>query len=258
MPTRGPRRSRMRSKVARPLTAATRPDISAKTQIPTTPTTVAQASDRPKRAPTCAFVTRSPMSTKPPIAVRIPKATAKTFFTRSPPHRRLGPGQTVRHVRQLLRQPRVLRRVPTYQRNPYVREEITGVGHHRGHPAVRGIVLRLGLFTTEVVGGPAGVGLAVEGDDLLVLAEHPSVLDQLEHERHRRHVAAHVLERQVRLVAPRRMVRRLRCARRDQPQPRRADQQARTSSRPGPPAYLHVPRGTRKDGPVNPKGWAAT
>ena len=37
-PMRGPSRSRTRSNVARPLTAATRPDISAKTQMPSTPT----------------------------------------------------------------------------------------------------------------------------------------------------------------------------------------------------------------------------
>src|SRR3954451_16415617 len=83
-PTRGPSRSRTMSNVARPLTAATRPDISAKTQMPMIPPITTQPSERPKRAPTCALVTRSPMSTKPPIAVRIPSATAKTFFTRSP------------------------------------------------------------------------------------------------------------------------------------------------------------------------------
>src|SRR4051794_28856984 len=65
MPTRGPSRSRTRSKGARPLTAATRPDISANTQMPTTPSTVAQARDSPNRAPTRAVVTRSPMSTNP-------------------------------------------------------------------------------------------------------------------------------------------------------------------------------------------------
>src|SRR4051812_16949819 len=72
------------SKVARWLTAATRPDISAKRQIPMMPTIVTQPRDRPKRAPTWALVTRSPMSTKPPMAVRIPRAMAKICFTGSP------------------------------------------------------------------------------------------------------------------------------------------------------------------------------
>src|SRR4051794_2803398 len=85
IPMRGPSRSRTRSKVARWLTAATRPDISAKTQMPTTPTMTTQPRERPNRAPTCALVTRSPMSTKPPIAVRMPRATSKTFFTASSP-----------------------------------------------------------------------------------------------------------------------------------------------------------------------------
>ena len=83
-PTRGPSRSRTRSNVARPLTAATRPDISANTQMPITPTTTTIPSDSPKRAPTWALVTMSPMSTKPPMAVRMPSATAKNLFTGSP------------------------------------------------------------------------------------------------------------------------------------------------------------------------------
>ena len=51
-PIRGPSRSRTRSKVARPETAATRPLISAKTQIPTIPTMTTQPSDIPNREPT--------------------------------------------------------------------------------------------------------------------------------------------------------------------------------------------------------------
>ena len=82
-PTRGPSRSRTRSKVARRLTAATRPDISANTQMPSTPTITTSPSDQPNRAPTWALVTRSPMSTKPPMAVRMPRATLKSFFTGS-------------------------------------------------------------------------------------------------------------------------------------------------------------------------------
>ena len=76
-PTRGPSRSRTRSKVARRLIAATRPDISANTQIPSTPSATTQPSDSPNRAPAWALVTMSPMSTKPPIAVRMPSARAK-------------------------------------------------------------------------------------------------------------------------------------------------------------------------------------
>src|SRR3954454_5861417 len=98
IPMRGPSRSRTRSKVARWLTAATRPDISANTQMPTTPTMTTHPRDRPNRAPTWALVTRSPMSTKPPIAVRMPSATSKTFFTASP----LGLGWVLEVVLELL------------------------------------------------------------------------------------------------------------------------------------------------------------
>jgi hypothetical protein len=77
--TRGPRRSRISSNVARPLTAATRPAICAKTQMPITPTATAQPSESPKREPTTALVTRSQISTKPPIAVRMPRGLRKSF-----------------------------------------------------------------------------------------------------------------------------------------------------------------------------------
>ena len=63
----------MISKVARPLTAATRPDIWANRQMPMTPTMTTQVSVSPKREPTTLLVTRSPMSTKPPMAVRTPE-----------------------------------------------------------------------------------------------------------------------------------------------------------------------------------------
>ena len=43
----------------------------------------AHARDMPNRAPVVAAATMSPMSTKPPIAVRIPSVTPKSFFTRS-------------------------------------------------------------------------------------------------------------------------------------------------------------------------------
>jgi hypothetical protein len=82
--TRSPRRSRISSNVARPLTAATRPAICAKTHIPITPTTTAQPSESPKREPTTALVTRSPISTKPPIAVRMPRATPKSSSLAAP------------------------------------------------------------------------------------------------------------------------------------------------------------------------------
>jgi len=61
---RGPRRSRMISKVARPLTAATRPAICAYRQIPITPTTTTQAKASPNRDPTTALVTRSPVRSR--------------------------------------------------------------------------------------------------------------------------------------------------------------------------------------------------
>src|SRR4051812_23793117 len=82
-PMPGPRRSRTRSNTARPDTDATRPAISAYTTMPTTPTGTTQARFMRNRAPVAALATRSPMSTKPPIAVRIPSVISKTFFTPS-------------------------------------------------------------------------------------------------------------------------------------------------------------------------------
>src|SRR3954451_4265371 len=53
--------------------------------MPTMPTTTTHAKPHPKRAPVSALATRSPMSTKPPMAVSTPKKIWKTFFTaRSP------------------------------------------------------------------------------------------------------------------------------------------------------------------------------
>src|SRR3954452_19537335 len=217
MPTRGPRRSRTRSKVARWLTAATRPDISAKTQIPMTPRTVAQTNESPNRAPTWALVTRSPMSTKPPMAVRTPSATAKSFFTcasspgawSSSPDRCLGPIQTPRHPLQLGCQGGVGVGVTAYHRDPYLGEEVVGVRQDGRHPRVHPVVARLGLLGAEMAGGPPRVRLTVQRDHLLVLAEHPALAGQLEHERHGRHVAGNVLHRQMRLIAPRGVLRSL-------------------------------------------------
>ena len=48
--------------------------------IPTTPTTTTHSNWKPKVAPACILNTRSPMSTNPPIADRMPSATASTFF----------------------------------------------------------------------------------------------------------------------------------------------------------------------------------
>src|SRR5215207_7639232 len=53
--------------------------------MPTTPTTTTQASRMPNRAPVSAFATRSPMSTNPPNAVRMPRKTSKNFFTPGSP-----------------------------------------------------------------------------------------------------------------------------------------------------------------------------
>jgi hypothetical protein len=78
--SRGPSRSRISSNVARPLTAATLPDICAKMQMPITPTTTAQPSESPNREPTTALITKSPISRNPPIAVRMPRARPRTFF----------------------------------------------------------------------------------------------------------------------------------------------------------------------------------
>src|SRR4051794_10221226 len=80
-PKRGPSRSRTRSKTGRPAMAATRPHISAYTMMPATPTTTTHARFSSKRAPTAALATRSPMSTKPPMAVSTPRKMASTFFT---------------------------------------------------------------------------------------------------------------------------------------------------------------------------------
>ena len=49
--------------------------------IPTTPTTTTHSSWKPKIAPACVLKTRSPMSTKPPIADRMPSATARMFLS---------------------------------------------------------------------------------------------------------------------------------------------------------------------------------
>jgi len=61
-------------------TAETRPHISEKTMIPMTPITTTQRSWKPKVAPACVLKTRSPMSTNPPMAEKIPRATARMFF----------------------------------------------------------------------------------------------------------------------------------------------------------------------------------
>ncbi|HEY7274250.1 MAG TPA: hypothetical protein VH502_16075 [Actinoplanes sp.] len=65
------------------LTAVTRPDISAYTQIPMMPTTSTQVCASPKRDPASDVDTMSPMSTKPPIAVRMPSVTASRRFIRA-------------------------------------------------------------------------------------------------------------------------------------------------------------------------------
>ena len=83
-PNRGPSRSRTRSNTGRPDTAATRPHISAYTMMPTTPTSTTHARFSPNLAPAAALATRSPMSTKPPIAVRTPRKIDSTFFTGAP------------------------------------------------------------------------------------------------------------------------------------------------------------------------------
>ncbi len=48
--------------------------------IPTTPTTITHISWKPNVAPAWVLKTRSPMSTKPPIADMIPSAIARTFL----------------------------------------------------------------------------------------------------------------------------------------------------------------------------------
>ena len=81
-PAENPTRSRTASKTAFCEMAATRPHISEYTLMPTTPTTTTQRSSYPKVAPAETLKTRSPMSTKPPIAARMPSAIWK-IFTRS-------------------------------------------------------------------------------------------------------------------------------------------------------------------------------
>ena len=51
--------------------------------IPVTPTITTQTSEYPNFAPACALNTRSPMSTKPPIADRIPSVICRRRFTTS-------------------------------------------------------------------------------------------------------------------------------------------------------------------------------
>src|SRR5689334_5390213 len=68
------------SKTGRPAMAATRPHISAYTQMPITPTTSTHTCPVPNRAPISELATMSPMSTKPPMAVRMPRVMARIFF----------------------------------------------------------------------------------------------------------------------------------------------------------------------------------
>jgi len=84
-PALKPTRSRTASKTALPDAAATRPHISVYVMIPSTPITTTQRSWYPKVAPAATLKTRSPMSTKPPIAARIPSATFGRIFTGSYP-----------------------------------------------------------------------------------------------------------------------------------------------------------------------------
>src|SRR3954462_15966126 len=56
--------------------------------IPITPTTTTQARSQPKRAPTSALATRSPMSTNPPMAVRTPSVTCRYSRTSAAQRRR--------------------------------------------------------------------------------------------------------------------------------------------------------------------------
>src|SRR3954465_2333363 len=101
---RAPRRSRTTSNTGRFDIVATRPDISAKTTIPMTPMPPPHANRIPNRAPVSLFATRSPMSTNPPNAVRIPRKISSIFFTRSPVPCR----ERVEFVRELFQRARGL------------------------------------------------------------------------------------------------------------------------------------------------------
>ena len=79
--TRTPSRSRTTWKIGFLVTAVTRPAISANRAMPIVPTSTAQVSVMPKRAPVMPLVTRFPMSTKPPIAVITPSVMLSTAFT---------------------------------------------------------------------------------------------------------------------------------------------------------------------------------
>jgi len=80
--TRTPSRSRTTWKIGFLVTAVTRPAISANRAMPIVPTSTAQVSVMPKRAPVIPLVTRFPMS-KPPIAVT-PSVMLMTAFTAAP------------------------------------------------------------------------------------------------------------------------------------------------------------------------------
>ena len=82
--TRTPSRSRTTWKIGFLVTAVTRPAISANSTMPAVPTTTAQVSVMPNRAPVMPLVTRFPMSTKPPIAVMTPSVMLITAFTAAP------------------------------------------------------------------------------------------------------------------------------------------------------------------------------
>src|SRR6266571_5413989 len=120
--------------------------------MPITPTTSTQASARPNRAPVAVAATRSPMSTKPPTAVRMPSATSRSFFTRAPSLMR------PRELVQLAGDPSKRRGQAGH------RAEVAAAGGRAQRRDGRGgrvqQVVQLGL---ELVGAPVGRLDGVEG-----------------------------------------------------------------------------------------------
>src|SRR4051812_40876553 len=96
--------------------------------MPSTPTGTTHASFSPKREPVSAFATRSPMSTKPPMAVRMPRPRATVFFTSAATvvaEERLDPGDValdVRHVEVV---------VPAPRRNAQRGDVVVGIAEDR-------------------------------------------------------------------------------------------------------------------------------
>src|SRR3954454_6033312 len=105
------------------------------------------------------------MSTKPPNAVRTPRATPRYFFTgssRSATDPVLGSAQLPAGHRQLMEEPRVGALVAPYDRDPHARQHVAGVGQRGRHVVIGDRVSGHRLLGTELAGHLTGVRLGVQ------------------------------------------------------------------------------------------------